>query len=40
MTLRAAIHAAGLGPAKYQEVIIDYQPSHEVKCVEPENLLY
>jgi len=40
MTLRAAVHAAGGGAANYQEVVIDYQPSREVKCVEPDNLLY
>lgn len=40
MSLRVAVHSAGSGPAKYQEVTIDYRPSHEVKCVEPDNLLY
>jgi hypothetical protein len=39
MNLRVAVH--GEGPiAAYQDVIIDYRPSHQVKCIEPDNLVY
>lgn len=40
LTLRAAVFAAGGGPAKYQDIVIDYRPSHEVNCIEPDNLMY
>ena len=39
MNLRAGIQ--GDGPVSaYQDVVIDYRPSHEVKCIEPDNLVY
>lgn len=40
MTLQVAIHGAGSGPAKYQDVVIDYRPSHAVNCVQPDNLVF
>ncbi len=39
LNLRVAILGAGAAAA-YQDVVINYRPSREVKCVEPDNLVY
>ena len=39
LSLRVAIVRAG-SAAAYQDVVINYRPSHEVKCIEPDNLVY
>ena len=40
MTVRVAVHGEVFSAHTYQEIVIDYRPSHEVNCVQPENLLY
>ena len=39
MTLRVAVYTGWFNPGTYQEVVIDYRPSHEVNCVQPDNNL-
>jgi len=39
MNLRVAVHEEG-SVAAYRDVIINYRPSHEAKCIEPDNLVY
>jgi hypothetical protein len=40
MTVRVAVHTEVFNPRTYQEVVINYRPSHEVNCVQPENLVW
>jgi len=39
LNLRVAILRAGAAAA-YRDVVINYRPSREVKCIEPDNLMY
>jgi hypothetical protein len=39
LNLRVAILGAG-SAAAYQDVVVNYRPSREVKCIEPDNLVY
>ena len=40
MTLSVAVYTGSFNPGTYQEVIIDYRPSHEVNCVQPDILVW
>lgn len=40
MTVRVAVHGEVFSARTYQEIVIDYRPSHQVNCVQPENLLW
>ena len=40
MTLNVAVYTGSFNPGTYQEVIIDYRPSHEVNCVQPDILVW
>jgi hypothetical protein len=40
LTVRVAVHGEAFSSRKYQEIVIDYQPSHAVNCVQPENLVW
>ena len=35
-----AVYTGSFNPGTYQEVIIDYRPSHEVNCVQPDILVW
>jgi hypothetical protein len=39
MNLRVAILGAGAAAA-YRDVVVNYRPAREVKCIEPDNLVY
>ena len=40
MTVRVAVHGDTFSARTYQEVVIDYRPSHQVNCVQPDNLVW
>ena len=40
LTVRVAVHGEAFSSPTYQEIVIDYKPSHEVNCVQPENLVW
>jgi hypothetical protein len=40
MTVRLAVHGDTCSARTYQEVVIDYRPSHQVNCVQPDNLVW
>ena len=40
MTLSVAVYTGLFNPGTYQELIIDYRPSHEVNCVQPDILVW
>jgi hypothetical protein len=40
MTVRVAVHGDTFSARTYQEVVIDYRPSHQVNCVQPDNIVW
>ena len=40
MTLRVAVYGGELNPGTYGEVVINYQPSHDINCVQPDILVW
>ena len=40
MALSVAVYTGSFNPGTYQELIIDYRPSHEVNCVQPDILVW
>jgi hypothetical protein len=40
LTVRVAVHGDDFSTRKYQEVVVDYRPSHEVNCVQPDYLVW
>jgi hypothetical protein len=40
MTLRVAVYSGGSNPGTYGEIVINYRPSHDVNCVQPDLLVW